>query len=83
MVKPLGPLLFLLLGACGYPGSVSRIDMNRTDIPKSELQARQKAETERVQKQLTPPSQTRPQRVDEILTKSAPREDDPFNLPPE
>jgi ABC-type uncharacterized transport system auxiliary subunit len=31
---------------------------------------------------LTPPSATRPSRSDELLTKSQPRPDDPFDLPP-
>jgi hypothetical protein len=31
---------------------------------------------------LTPPSYTRPDRVDELLKKSEPRKADPFDLPP-
>jgi hypothetical protein len=31
---------------------------------------------------LTPPAQVRPARNDELLTKSTPRPDDPFDLPP-
>jgi hypothetical protein len=31
---------------------------------------------------LTPPDQVRPQRSDELLTRSQPRTDDPFDLPP-
>jgi hypothetical protein len=32
---------------------------------------------------MTPESDVRPQRSDELLTRSQPREADPFNLPPE
>jgi ABC-type uncharacterized transport system auxiliary subunit len=32
---------------------------------------------------MTPPSNVRPLRSDELLTRSQPREQDPFNLPPE
>lgn len=83
MVRIWAPALCLLVAACGYKGQVSRIDPNRTDISKEERKALQRAEAERVEKQLTPPAQARPQRVDEILTNADPREDDPFNLPPE
>jgi hypothetical protein len=31
---------------------------------------------------LTPPDSVRPQRSDELLTRSQPRTDDPFDLPP-
>jgi hypothetical protein len=31
---------------------------------------------------LTPPTQARPNRVDELIKRSEPRRDDPFNLPP-
>jgi hypothetical protein len=31
---------------------------------------------------LTPPTYARPQRVDELMTKSTPRAPDPFDLPP-
>jgi hypothetical protein len=31
---------------------------------------------------LTPPTYARPDRVDELVTKSRPRADDPFDLPP-
>lgn len=75
--------LLLLVTACGYKGPVSRIDMDRTDIPREELKAMQKTEREMVEKKLTPQPQARPQRVDDIVAKPAPREDDPFDLPPQ
>jgi hypothetical protein len=76
------PLAALLLAACGYRGGVSRIDMNRTDVPRSALKAEQKAEAERVSRQLQFQPQARPQRVDEALTKPGERPEDPFDRPP-
>ena len=34
------------------------------------------------QQLLTPPTQARPTRIDELITRSKPRPDDPFDLPP-
>ena len=34
------------------------------------------------QQLLTPPTQARPTRIDELVTRSKPRPDDPFDLPP-
>jgi len=48
-------------------------------LPVKPLMART---TPTVDELLTPPSYTRPDRVDELVKKSQPRPQDPFNLPP-
>jgi hypothetical protein len=65
------------LGGCGH-----RVDLKPAaghDMPVKPLMARA---TPTFDQLLTPPTQARPTRVDELVTRSKPRPADPFDLPP-
>lgn len=69
--------VMLALAACGR-----RADLKPAPgqpLPVKPLMART---TPSVNELLTPPSYTRPGRVDELVKKSQPRPEDPFDLPP-
>lgn len=82
MVRKAIPLLLLALAGCGYKGDITRIDMNRTDVPKAKLKEMKEAEGEAARDALTLSPQERPVRVDDIVTRPSERPDDMFNLPP-
>jgi hypothetical protein len=67
----------LLLTACGRQADLEPAPGHQ--LPVKPLMARM---TPTVDELLTPPSNTRPGREDELLKKSEPRKADPFDLPP-
>jgi predicted small lipoprotein YifL len=67
----------LSLAACGRQADLKPAPGH--SMPVKPLMART---TPTVDDLLNPPSYTRPDRVDELLKKSEPREADPFDLPP-
>jgi hypothetical protein len=67
----------LSLAACGRQADLEPAPGHQ--MPVKPLMARN---TPTVDDLLTPPSYTRPDRVDELLKKSEPRKADPFDLPP-
>jgi hypothetical protein len=71
------PGLFLLLAACG--GRQNLTPASGASLPPKPATA--PAAPTAVQL-LTPPDAVRPRRSDELLTRSEPRRDDPFDLPP-
>ena len=66
-----------LLAACGRQADLKPAPGHA--LPVKPMMART---TPTVDELLTPPSYTRPDRVDELVKKSQPRPQDPFNLPP-
>ncbi|HEX8937294.1 MAG TPA: hypothetical protein VF776_03415 [Sphingomicrobium sp.] len=67
----------LSLAACGRQADLEPAPGHR--MPVKPLMARTAPTVENL---LTPPSYTRPDRVDELVKKSEPRKADPFDLPP-
>ena len=70
-------LLFAALTACG--GVADLEPAPGKSLPVKPLLARTTPDAEKL---LTPPPYARPDRVDELVKKSEPREPDPFDLPP-
>ena len=68
----------LALAACGQKGDLRPRSAQAN--PPAPYGREQALTTEAL---LTPPPQAAPQRSVELRTRSEPREDDPFNLPPE
>jgi len=67
----------LLLGACGKVADLKPAPGQ--SLPVKPLMARTTPTPEQL---LTPPTYARPERVDELMKRSEPREADPFDLPP-
>ena len=67
----------LLLGACGKVADLKPAPGQ--SLPVKPLMARSTPTPEQL---LTPPTYARPERVDELMKRSEPREADPFDLPP-
>ena len=67
----------LLLGACGKVADLK--PAAGQSLPVKPLMARSTPTPEQL---LTPPTYARPERVDELMKRSEPREPDPFDLPP-
>ncbi|HEV2595702.1 MAG TPA: hypothetical protein VGU01_10925 [Sphingomicrobium sp.] len=65
------------LNGCGHQVDLEPAPGHR--LPVKPLMARSTPTFEQL---LTPPIQTRPVRVDELVTRSKPRPADPFDLPP-
>jgi hypothetical protein len=68
---------FLMLAGCGRVADLKPAPGHA--LPVRPLMARA---TPTVEELLTPPSYTRPDRVDELIKRSQPRPADPFDLPP-
>jgi hypothetical protein len=74
--------ILLLAGVLSFAGCGRQVDLKPAaghPLPVKPLMART---TPTVDDLLTPPSYARPDRVDELVKKSKPREADPFDLPP-
>ena len=69
----------LALAACGHKGPLGQL--RDKDAPPQDAAARA-AETARVNRELTLPTQAAPRRVDDVLSKSVERRSDDFDLPP-
>jgi hypothetical protein len=67
----------LLVGSCGRQGEL--VPAPGHAMPAKPLMARA---TPTFEELLTPPTQARPTRIDELVTRSKPRAADPFDLPP-
>ena len=67
----------LLLGACGKVADLKPAPGQ--SLPVKPMMARSTPTPEQL---LTPPTYARPERVDELMKRSEPREADPFDLPP-
>lgn len=67
----------LLLGACGRQADLEPVAGH--PMPVKPMMAKA---TPTFDELLTPPTQARPTRVDELVTRSRPRPADPFDLPP-
>jgi hypothetical protein len=67
----------LLLGACGRQADL--VPAAGASMPVKPMMARA---TPTFDELLTPPTQARPTRIDELVTRSKPRPADPFELPP-
>ncbi len=80
-VKMLAPFALLLVAACGYKGSLSRIDP--AGMEREELREARAEERDEVAQALAPVATHRPVRVDDISIRLEERADDPFDLPPE
>src|SRR5437764_3806160 len=65
------------LGSCGRVADLQPAP--GASLPVKPLMARATPSAEDL---LTPPSYARPQRVDDLVKRSAPRKPDPFDLPP-
>jgi hypothetical protein len=65
------------LNGCGHQADLEPAPGHR--LPVKPLMARSTPTFEQL---LTPPTQARPVRVDELVTRSKPRPSDPFDLPP-
>ncbi len=70
-------LTTLLLAACGTTGPLKPAE--GAELPPKPVLA---AEVPQPDDLLTPPPYARPERVDELIQRSAPRAPDPFDLPP-
>jgi hypothetical protein len=66
-----------MLAACGREADLQPAPGH--GLPPKPMMART---TPTVEQLLTPPTYTRPDRVDELVKKSQPRPQDPFDLPP-
>ena len=78
MTNRLLPLLMIAaLAGCGRVGDLEPAPGK--SLPVKPLMARTTPDAEAL---LTPPPYARPDRVDELVKKSEPREADPFDLPP-
>lgn len=74
--------ILLIAGIVSLNGCGHQVDLEPApghDLPVKPLMARS---TPTFQQLLTPPTQARPARVDELVTRSKPRPADPFDLPP-
>ena len=71
-----GVVTILALGACGQRGEL------HPKTVKAPPPAYGRDQPQTVSQLLTPPAQAAPERSVELHTKSEPRDDDPFNLPP-
>ena len=71
-------ILIALLSACG--GREPLMPKPGDSMPVAPAMAARAPTTEEL---LTPPPVARPERVDELLRRSEPREDDRFDLPPQ
>jgi hypothetical protein len=74
--------MFVIAGALAIGGCGRVTDLEPAPghaMPVKPLMARA---TPTFDELLTPPTQARPNRVDELIKRSEPRRDDPFNLPP-
>ena len=67
----------ILVGSCGRQGEL--VPAAGHPMPVKPLMARA---TPTFEELLTPPTQARPTRIDELGTRSKPRLPDPFDLPP-
>jgi hypothetical protein len=67
----------MLLAGCGR-----QVDLEPAPGHQMPVKPQMARTTPTVDDLLTPPSYTRPDRVDELLKKSEPRKADPFDLPP-
>jgi hypothetical protein len=67
----------LAVGGCGNMGQLKPAEGQR--LPVKPMMARAIPTPEQL---LTPPAYANPNRVDELMKKSAPRQADPFDLPP-
>ena len=67
----------LLLAACGTTGPLKPEE--GSSLPEKPVLA---DDTPQPDELLTPPPYARPERVDELIQRSAPRAPDPFDLPP-
>ena len=79
-MKPLGIRLgavFLVLAGCGRVADLEPAPGH--SLPVKPLMART---TPSAKELLTPPPSAKPDRVDELVKRSQPREPDPFDLPP-
>ncbi|MCM8557932.1 hypothetical protein [Sphingomicrobium sediminis] len=72
----LAPLL-VALAACGQDGPLRPAD--GSDLPPQPALATERPDAEAL---LTAPPIARPERVDELVRQSTPRQPDPFDLPP-
>ena len=74
-------LLFVLpllaLAACGDAGPLR--PAAGSDLPPRPVLADERPDADTL---LTPPPYARPERIDELVRKSTPRQPDPFDLPP-
>ena len=70
-------LLIAALAGCGRIGDLEPAPGKQ--LPVKPLMARTTPDADKL---LTPPPYARPDRVDELVKKSEPREADPFDLPP-
>lgn len=77
MRKALIPMLMLGLAACGDSGPLRPKEGH--SLPPRPATA---SKTPSASDLLTPPSYARPERVDELVKRSTPRDPDPFDLPP-
>jgi len=74
--------ILVIAGIAGLAGCGREADLKPApghSLPVKPLMARA---TPTVEQLLTPPSYSRPDRVDELVKKSHPRPQDPFDLPP-
>jgi hypothetical protein len=83
-MKPVRVMLLVSLAASSLPlASCGRVNELRPaagqSLPVKPLMART---TPTPAELLTPPSNARPERVDDLVTRSQPRAADPFDLPP-
>ena len=78
MMRMLGLAMLLLLAACG--GREALKPAPGEAMPVKPAMAASAPTTDQM---LQPPTIARPERVDELLKRSEPREDDRFDLPPQ
>ena len=74
--------ILIIVSVAALAGCGRQVELQQAPghpLPVKPLMART---TPTVDDLLTPPSYTRPDRVDELLKKSEPRKADPFDLPP-
>ena len=77
-----GLRILLIAGIAALAGCGHQVDLEPAPghaLPMKPLMARA---TPTFDQLLTPPTQARPTRVDELVTRSKPRPADPFDLPP-
>lgn len=69
--------MFVLLCGCGKVGDLKPAPGQ--SLPVKPMMARTTPDAEAL---LTPPPYAKPERIDELMKRSEPRESDPFDLPP-
>ena len=77
MTRWLLALPLFALAACGDAGPLK--PATGSDLPPRPVLARTTPDADDL---LIPPPAARPERIDEIVTRSTPRQPDPFDLPP-